>query len=228
MSITIKHKKHSDVPDGSDTSLVRPSDWNDDHDSKVNSIDWDLISNVPKSGRGKEATITCLTIPGIVSVSGQTLLRLHNTIFYEPILVMTPITIDQVVIEVSIGQTGGLIQLGIYKADIDWQPTELIVDIGPIDASSAGIKIVSIDLKLEAGRYLNAYNNNVSGINCRCIRGGANLIGFSPTLGINMFISSIYVSSVFGNMPSPPLKWNTTTKSDAPIRYFVFYRVSIP
>jgi len=32
MAITIKHKKVSTIPDADDTSLVRPSDWNDTHD----------------------------------------------------------------------------------------------------------------------------------------------------------------------------------------------------
>ena len=31
MAITVKHTKVSTVPDGDDTSVVRPSDWNDDH-----------------------------------------------------------------------------------------------------------------------------------------------------------------------------------------------------
>ena len=31
MSITVKHSKVSTIPDGDDTSLIRPSDWNSDH-----------------------------------------------------------------------------------------------------------------------------------------------------------------------------------------------------
>jgi hypothetical protein len=31
MAITVKHSKVSTIPDDADTSLVRPSDWNDDH-----------------------------------------------------------------------------------------------------------------------------------------------------------------------------------------------------
>jgi hypothetical protein len=31
MAITVKHTKVSTIPDGDDTSLIRPSDWNDDH-----------------------------------------------------------------------------------------------------------------------------------------------------------------------------------------------------
>jgi hypothetical protein len=32
MAITVKHKFVSAIPDGADTSVVRPSNWNDDHD----------------------------------------------------------------------------------------------------------------------------------------------------------------------------------------------------
>ena len=32
MTITVKHKFVSSIPDGADTSVVRPSNWNDDHD----------------------------------------------------------------------------------------------------------------------------------------------------------------------------------------------------
>jgi hypothetical protein len=32
MAITVKHKFVSTIPDGADTSVVRPSNWNDDHD----------------------------------------------------------------------------------------------------------------------------------------------------------------------------------------------------
>jgi hypothetical protein len=31
MAITVKHTKVSTIPDGDDSSLIRPSDWNDDH-----------------------------------------------------------------------------------------------------------------------------------------------------------------------------------------------------
>lgn len=31
MAITVKHSKVSTIPDGDDSSLIRPSDWNDDH-----------------------------------------------------------------------------------------------------------------------------------------------------------------------------------------------------
>ena len=32
MAITVKHKFVSAIPDGTDATVVRPSNWNDDHD----------------------------------------------------------------------------------------------------------------------------------------------------------------------------------------------------
>ena len=32
MAITVKHKFVSAIPDGTDATIVRPSNWNDDHD----------------------------------------------------------------------------------------------------------------------------------------------------------------------------------------------------
>lgn len=32
MTVTVKHKFTCTVPDDPDTTLVRPSNWNDDHD----------------------------------------------------------------------------------------------------------------------------------------------------------------------------------------------------
>jgi hypothetical protein len=47
MAITVKHNKVSTIPDGTDTSVVRPSDWNDDHT---------LTGTVPIANGGTNAT----------------------------------------------------------------------------------------------------------------------------------------------------------------------------
>ena len=46
MAITVKHNKVSTIPDGDDTSVVRPSDWNADHT---------LTGTVPKANGGTGA-----------------------------------------------------------------------------------------------------------------------------------------------------------------------------
>jgi len=47
MAITVKHSKVSTIPDGTDTSVVRPSDWNDDHV---------LTGTIPIANGGTNAT----------------------------------------------------------------------------------------------------------------------------------------------------------------------------
>ena len=47
MAITVKHSKVSTIPDDADTSLVRPSDWNDDHV---------LTGTIPIANGGTNAT----------------------------------------------------------------------------------------------------------------------------------------------------------------------------
>ena len=47
MAITVKHNKVSTIPDGTDTSVVRPSDWNDDHV---------LTGTIPVANGGTNAT----------------------------------------------------------------------------------------------------------------------------------------------------------------------------
>ena len=47
MAITVKHTKVSTIPDGDDSSLIRPSDWNADHQ---------LVGQVPIANGGTGAT----------------------------------------------------------------------------------------------------------------------------------------------------------------------------
>ncbi len=47
MAITVKHKFVSAIPDGADTSIVRPSNWNDEHD---------LVGTVPVANGGTGAS----------------------------------------------------------------------------------------------------------------------------------------------------------------------------
>jgi len=57
MAITVKHSKVSTIPDGDDTSVVRPSDWNADHQ---------LVGTVPVANGGTGAA----TLTGYVKGSG--------------------------------------------------------------------------------------------------------------------------------------------------------------
>jgi len=67
MAITVKHTKVSTVPDGDDSSLIRPSDWNDDHQ---------LTGTVPVANGGTGAA----TLTGYVKGNGTANMTAASTI----------------------------------------------------------------------------------------------------------------------------------------------------
>jgi hypothetical protein len=67
MAITVKHTKVSTIPDGDDTSVVRPSDWNADHQ---------LVGTVPVANGGTGAA----TLTGYVKGNGTSAMTAATTI----------------------------------------------------------------------------------------------------------------------------------------------------
>jgi hypothetical protein len=67
MAITVKHSKVSTIPDGDDTSVVRPSDWNADHS---------LVGTVPVANGGTGAA----TLTGYVKGNGTSTMTAAATI----------------------------------------------------------------------------------------------------------------------------------------------------
>ena len=67
MAITVKHKFVSAIPDAGDTTIVQPSNWNDDHD---------LVGTVPVANGGTGAT----TLTGYVKGTGITAMTAATTI----------------------------------------------------------------------------------------------------------------------------------------------------
>jgi len=67
MAITVKHTKVSTIPDGDDTSVVRPSDWNADHQ---------LVGTVPVANGGTGAA----TLTGYVKGNGTSNMTASATV----------------------------------------------------------------------------------------------------------------------------------------------------
>jgi hypothetical protein len=67
MAITVKHSKVSTIPDGTDTTVVRPSDWNDDHV---------LTGTIPVANGGTGAA----TLTGYVYGNGVSAMTAATTI----------------------------------------------------------------------------------------------------------------------------------------------------
>jgi hypothetical protein len=67
MAITVKHTKVSTIPDGDDSSLIRPSDWNADHQ---------LVGTIPVDNGGTGAS----TLTGYVKGNGTSAMTASATI----------------------------------------------------------------------------------------------------------------------------------------------------
>jgi hypothetical protein len=67
MAITVKHTKVSTIPDGDDSSLIRPSDWNADHQ---------LVGTIPVDNGGTGAA----TLTGYVKGNGTSAMTASATV----------------------------------------------------------------------------------------------------------------------------------------------------
>jgi hypothetical protein len=67
MAITVKHTKVSTIPDGDDSSLIRPSDWNADHQ---------LVGTIPVDNGGTGAS----TLTGYVKGNGTAAMTASATV----------------------------------------------------------------------------------------------------------------------------------------------------
>lgn len=181
-------------------------------------------------GRGVLGGTTRLATPGVRGVSVSTQTMANNTITYEPRLVATSITLDQLVVEVTTaGSAGSLLRIGIYSADTDWQPTALVLDGGTVAADSLGVKTLAISQVLSAGRYLFAMNNNsTSGVALRVVRGELGW-GYPPTLGGSLFVVRADVSAAYGALPTSSIPApNANGAASTPTVHGIFCRVSVP
>jgi hypothetical protein len=177
-------------------------------------------------GRPKFGSTLTYNIPGVDSSSASTLALAQNIIRYMPIVVVTPITLDQLAIEVtSAGSAGTVARLGIYSANTDWQPTNLVVDAGTVAIDSLGVKTAAINTLLQPGRYLLALNCN-GAPTLRTRVGGGRYGGFPAALG-TAFTGTLQKASAFGVFGDPGVAWDATLTSSG-IIYMVFCRIATP
>lgn len=180
-------------------------------------------------GRGRTSGgVNNLSIPGLESAAQSTTGVTSNRLVYEPILIPTAITIDLLAVEVTTLFVGGLMRLGIYNADVHWQPTSLVLDAGTVATDTLGVKSISINQALPAGRYLFAFVMNSSTPQFRTARGGSRLYGYNPALGTTIFTASVQVTFAFGTLPDPGTAWDTPNYVNSGNSHLIFCRESVP
>jgi hypothetical protein len=177
-------------------------------------------------GRPKAGAVISYTLPGVETFAATTLAVSANVIRYFPILVVTPITLDQLAVEVTAAGAGSTTaRLGIFNADADWQPGTLVVDGGTVATDSTGVKTATINTTLQPGRYLLALNSD-GGATLRGRHGGTRYAGFPAAIGA-AFMATMTKSLAYAAFGSPGTAWDTQLTSSGFI-YIVFCRVSTP
>lgn len=180
------------------------------------------------SGRLSLGGTTYFSLPGVEPTTVTTFAMAANQVRYAPILVITPITIDQLAIEVtSAGAGGTTARLGIYNADTSWQPTTLVVDAGTVAVDSTGVKTAGISTTLQPGRYLTAINTD-GAPTVRTVRGGAHYMGLNTSLGASSFNISMLATQTYAAFPATATAPTTVGSGGNPFQHYVVLRVSTP
>lgn len=215
-ALTIVHGTVDDVADQTDIENHRLDA--DAHHSE----------EIPE-GRGVGAGVTYLKIPGDYPTLGTTLALTDDNIWYFPIIVKTPITIDQVVVEITAAAGAGEQALfAIYHADINWQPLALVVASAAFAIDGAAVVSTALAATvLQEGRYLMAL----------ILEGDATfraawychpILGFVPTMGVGFFLQLVYVAQAYGALPDPGTVWNLRGTGANSLSRPCFLRVTVP
>jgi hypothetical protein len=126
-----------------------------------------------------------------------------NLLLTNMIVLQRPMRFDRIGLEVTAGATNGLARLGVYNCNPDtYEPTSLILDAGEVDVSTAGLKEIAIDLRLERGFYHLATILNVSGISLRYSTYVVSPIG-SNVQRIRTFSGWVKDPYTYGPLPNP-------------------------
>jgi hypothetical protein len=166
-------------------------------------------------------------IPGVGITSVGTNSPSTGQIRYQPIMVRTSIGIDQIACEVQASGVSAHARLGLYTANTNWQPVTLIGE-GEVDASSNGVKTVSLSTTLAPGRYLMAINTDVT-ITLRNWVGPTEFGQIISTLGASSLNDLWFVSSAYGAFSSSPVAWTSVSgASSNGMRYYCLLRVATP
>ena len=161
-------------------------------------------------GRIIYGAITCLSIPGMPIYSNFTALVNSNRLYYFPMYVRTPITVDQVTYEVTgAAGAGEKLRFGIYEADINWQPGDLVVASAELAIDAIAVVDGALaSTTLQEGRYLMCLTLE-GGATFRMWRSPMRFIGATPNLGANTLPAIFRVGAAYAALNDPGTAYDT-------------------
>jgi hypothetical protein len=163
-------------------------------------------------------------VPGVAATTVVNQICSPSTIYYSPFTVSSSITLSAVrALVQTAGTTGGKCRLAIYNADINWQPTSLVSDLGEIAMDTTGAKsITGLSVALPAGNYVARIHGDASatGGTFTCLRG-------TPSAGIGLgsaytqLAYILYKSAVtYAAAETPGTQWTSVGTSVSTLAYF--------
>jgi hypothetical protein len=138
-----------------------------------------------------------------------------NTLGATPIYVPNTITATSLSIQCTFLSSAGNIRLGIYNSGSNGQPSTLLLDAGTVNVTSAATFSVTISQSLSAGWYWLA-GVQQSGSWNQMVTSNSTLQQTIPHIfaqrvsATGTVISSWYVNSVSGTLPTTPTWLNAT------------------
>lgn len=158
-------------------------------------------------------TISSVKYPVMPGIEGQNRTDKEyqgGFIYYEPRIVRQKLTIDRLGCEVQSAAGSGTARMGIYRSDLTWQPTTLVVDGGTFSITSTGVKTTTVSTELDIGYYLAAIAVETS-INLRCVRGGNEIVGYpgdTSVFGGGMFWQEFKKAATYAALASTGVAWD--------------------
>ena len=147
------------------------------------------------------------------SVGTSTLVA--NEVRYVPFTTLADITITALQLEITSGPAGaGNLVVGIYRADLEMQPTGTkMYDSGNIAVANAevGLKtLTALTIALTAGTYLVAINTSIA-MSLRTLSSPTIVAGAG--MGANALVQRVSVAQTFGVLPNTGTLWTATSTS---------------
>jgi hypothetical protein len=151
-----------------------------------------------------------------------------NTVYYQPFIVSSPITVDATNFAVSAGPASAAnVRTGVYAADSNLQPSGApLIDSGnvAVGTSVTGTFVNQFTpVTLQPGAYLTAINTSVA-LTCRVQRGGPT--GTNVGNGTSSLISLLPISQTQGAFPNPGTAWVNPTYAATGPNHVLFLRWS--
>lgn len=154
------------------------------------------------AGSKKDGAATAMPIiPGACVYSVSASATNTGMIFYAPIMLFGPLPVANIGMWFTTTDATNKARIGLYEADADWQPTDLVVE-GEVNPSTTGEKLVAVGSTLPAGKYLTAYLGNTSAQHRKWL-------AYSQWIDTGAgWVSQFRKTRTYGTLPSTGDVWN--------------------